>query len=90
MRKQKGEENSCCGRQHSIGSIIIDLELDHFDYYTLVGSASLVGCCDLTVDFVGRRAMDHFVVHRDRLAVGCFLQRWHRLDAAEKRRKKEF
>lgn len=67
----------------AIGSIIIDLELDHSDYYTLVGSASLVHCFDLTVDFCGHHATGHFVFHRDRLVVGCFVQHWHRPDAAE-------
>lgn len=62
-------------------SIIIDLALDHSDYYTHVGSAFLAGC-DSTEGFVGRRATDRFAV-RHVLEAECFGRHWHRRDDAE-------
>lgn len=69
-------------RANNTVSIIIDLALDHSDYYTHVGSVVLV-VCDSIADFVGHRAMDRFVVRHGPVAE-CFERHWHRQDDAER------
>ena len=64
-----------CGNVND-SSIIIDLALDHSDYYThaeLVQNARLH--CDLTVDFFCHQLLDHCVFRHD-LAVECFVLHW--------------
>lgn len=68
-------------RANNTVSIIIDLALDHSDYYTHVGSVFLVR--DSIADFVCRRATDRFVVRHGPVAE-CFLRHWHRQDDAER------
>lgn len=54
-------------------SIIIDLALDHSDYYTLVESAFLADF-DLIAGFAVHLALVQFGVHHDQ-AVECFWPR---------------
>lgn len=73
MRKER--RNSCCVYDNSNNntSIIIDLALDHSDYYTRAGSAWLVGFY-LIAGFSDHRLLDPFFSHRDQEAE-CFWQR---------------
>lgn len=69
---------------HNI-SIIIDLALDHSDYYTLAGSVATLGFCS-TADCGGRRELARFAA-RHGPAAECCAQRWR--GAAEKKRREE-
>lgn len=68
---------------HNI-SIIIDLALDHSDYYTLADSVAPLGFC-LTADFGDRRGLGRSAV-RHGPAAECCAQRWR--DAAGKGKKR--